>query len=100
MSSAISYEKTGDLQKFMKKQCIRFAQLAGAALVVTIATYIQFHSRFVTFGAVHCIAVVSILHLPLLKFPRVAGVLWALMVLGWLNGDYFLEPELNLIVRG
>jgi uncharacterized membrane protein len=50
----------------------RLLKLALIALVISVATYIAFPANWIYFGTIHCIAVVSILALPFLRFPRLS----------------------------
>ena len=47
----------------------RFAIISGAALFVTIGTYIAFQEGFVYFGILHAIALFSLMALPFLRAP-------------------------------
>lgn len=47
----------------------RFALIAGAALLVTLATWLALPQGFIFFGILHCIAVSSLVALPLLRLP-------------------------------
>ena len=47
----------------------RLAKVGGAALAVTLATFLAFPDSYVFFGILHAIAVCSILALPFLKAP-------------------------------
>lgn len=47
----------------------RFAMIACAALLVTIATYFAVGTSFVRFGILHCLALSSLLALPFLRAP-------------------------------
>ena len=48
----------------------RIKKLFLVSLSITIVTYIVMPHEFVYFGAIHCITLVSILHLPFLKYPQ------------------------------
>jgi uncharacterized membrane protein len=52
----------------------RIKKLFIVSLCITVVTYIFLPDEFVYFGAIHCITLVSILHLPFLKFPQLAIV--------------------------
>lgn len=54
----------------------RFAKVGGAAILVTIATYIAFPHAFVFFGILHSIALCSLLGLAALRLP-----VWAVAIL-------------------
>ncbi|WP_430913820.1 heparan-alpha-glucosaminide N-acetyltransferase [Methylobacterium sp. sgz302541] len=48
---------------------IRFGRIAGAALLITVATVLAFPDSYIFFGILHCIAVSSLLALPFLRVP-------------------------------
>lgn len=60
----------------------RLAMIAGAAALITIATYVAIPQGFIFFGILHCIALSSVLGLAVLRLPDwvlaalAAGVLW------------------------
>jgi len=47
----------------------RLAKVAGAALAVTLVTFLAFPESYIFFGILHCITVSSILALPFLRAP-------------------------------
>ena len=49
-------------------------QVAGAALLVTLASYVAFPATFIRFGVLHAIAVSLLIARPLVAWPRVALV--------------------------
>jgi uncharacterized membrane protein len=51
----------------------RLGVIGGAALLVTIATWIAFPQSFIFFGILHCIAFSSVLALPFLRLPPLAA---------------------------
>ena len=59
----------------------RLARVGGAALLVTLGTWLAFPDAYVFCGVLHCIAVSSALGLPFLFLPLPVGVLTALAVL-------------------
>ena len=61
----LAHQKSTRWQAFWK----RFWLIAGAALLVTLATYLIFPDRFVFFGILHCIAAGSLLGVVLLRAP-------------------------------
>lgn len=60
---------------------IRLAMVAGAALVITVATRIAMPDRFIFFGILHCIAVSSVLGLAFLRLPAVLTALVGIAVM-------------------
>ena len=59
----------------------RLAKIGGAALLVTIGTYVAFPDSFIFFGILHCIALSSLLALPFLRAPVIVTLLVAAFVL-------------------
>lgn len=53
----------------LRPTLLRFARIGGAALLVTLGTWVMFPDAFVFFGVLHCIAVSSLLGLPFLFVP-------------------------------
>ena len=60
---------------FVKKRSLI---LGGAALTISLITYIIFPSQWIFLGTLHCIFLGSILVAPLVKFPKIS---WSLMIL-------------------
>lgn len=60
---------------------MRLARIGGAALLVTLGTWIAFPDAYVFFGVLHCIAVSSVLGLPFLFLPVPATALVAALIL-------------------
>ena len=58
----------------------RYAKIAAAALLITIATYVVFPQAFVFFGILHAIAVGSLLGLLVLRWPTWSLALMAAAV--------------------
>jgi uncharacterized membrane protein len=80
-----------------KKIFSRIQLLVTVAACISAATYIVFgFQKFVYFGAIHCIALVSILHIPFVMYPFTA-VWGAIFVFSYLAiiGDFFLEIPLR-----
>ncbi len=70
----------------------RIKQLVIVAACISLVTYIVFKERFVYFGAIHCIAFLSIIHIPFLYQPRLAmlGTIFV-VVHKAVFGEFFLE---------
>lgn len=62
-------------QAFLK----RLAMVAGAALLVTLGTFLAIRPNFVFFGILHHVALASLLALPFLRLPTLAIALSALL---------------------
>ena len=58
----------------------RIAKVGGAALLVSIGSWLVFGERYIWFGVLHAIAVISVLSRPLLALRRWLIVLGALLV--------------------
>ena len=73
----------------------RFALIAAAAMVVSVATFFAFPDRFIYFGILHCIAASSILGALLLRAPAWGLIAGACLVLGVHNvagAHVFVSP--------
>jgi uncharacterized membrane protein len=70
----------------------RIIKLFSISLIITIVTFAMFPSVYIYFGALHCITLVSVLHLPFLFFPRLS-ILAAIGVFAYQGfvGDFPLE---------
>lgn len=64
---------------------IRFAKIAGAALVITTATWFAFPQTFIFFGILHSIAAASLVGLLFLRLPVIITLLAAIAA--------FLAPQ-------
>lgn len=64
-------------------------QLGLGAIAVTITTKIMYPHNFVYFGTLHCLFVGTFAALPLLKYPRMVGLLG----LVFLVSNYIFRPE-------
>lgn len=65
----------------LRSTCLRLARVGGAALLVTLGTWIAFPDAYVFFGVLHCITAASVLGLPFLFLPLPVGALAAAAVL-------------------
>lgn len=54
---------------------LRLVRIGGAALLLTLATFVAFPDSYIFFGVLHCIAVSSVLALPFLFLPAAATAL-------------------------
>jgi len=73
----------------------RFAMVAGAALVITVATWFAVPNGFIFFGILHEIAVASVLGLLFLRLPAVVTLVVAAAVVAapqYLRSPFFDEP--------
>ncbi|MBB3019334.1 putative membrane protein [Microvirga lupini] len=59
----------------------RLIKVGGAALAVTVATYVAFPESYIFFGILHCIAVSGVLALPFLRLPPVVTLAAAALCL-------------------
>ena len=59
----------------------RWVRLAFFAGLISLTTYLLFPTRWVYFGTLHCIAISSLVSLPLLKYPRLAGFLGTALII-------------------
>jgi len=71
ISLALVNEKGINLQKSLK----RFARVAGAAALVTIASLFTFPNSWIYFGVLHSIALMSLLALLFVRFEWIALIL-------------------------
>ncbi len=75
----------------------RFAKVAGAAAIVSLATYAAFPEAFVFFGILHSIALCSLLGLAALRLPAGVTLLIAIAVFfapDFARADLFNAPWL------
>src|SRR4029077_19222232 len=77
MSLVIAHAKGMRWEAYLR----RLAILAGAALVVTLATWLMMPREFIFFGILHSIAVASVIGLAFLRLPWPATMIAAILVL-------------------
>lgn len=75
----------------------RLARIAGAALLVSLASYVAFPDRWIYFGILHAIAAGSLVALPFLALPPVAALAGAMALVAlYLGGLHpFASPLLS-----
>ena len=66
----------------------RFVKVAGAAVLVTVATRLAMPDFYIYFGILHAIAFYSLLGLAALRLP---APMTALIAAGFIAGSYFLQ---------
>ncbi|NQT74556.1 MAG: DUF1624 domain-containing protein [Chloroflexi bacterium] len=68
----------------------REARVGGAAFLVSLATYCAYAESWVYFGVLHCIAVSSLVALPLIRFPKIALVVSLVILVSYFGWDMTL----------
>lgn len=70
----------------------RLLQLGGAAILISIVTYIVFGDRFIFFGILHCMALASVVGLFFLRFSH-----WNIVIGGMIImiGGFFQHTAFN-----
>jgi uncharacterized membrane protein len=92
LSSAIRHAHTVDWT-FIKN---RFLKLFALSCAISILTYIFYREAWIYFGALHCICLNSLLHIPFLQRPRLsllAGI--AILVYTPIFGTFPLEVPIR-----
>jgi uncharacterized membrane protein len=75
-----------------RRLAVHVARIAGAALLVSAASYVASGSRYIWFGVLHAIAVALVLAWPVVKHPRIAAVLGAAVIAA---GLLFAHPAFD-----
>ncbi|MCR9204910.1 MAG: DUF1624 domain-containing protein, partial [Halobacteriovoraceae bacterium] len=73
----------------IKKVAQRFLKIGGYALIISITTKFLFPKNWIYFGTLHCIAVCSILALPVRHRPKLAWFLSAAFLIPLLFGFHW-----------
>lgn len=71
---------------------LRLVQLGGAAVGVSVSTYLAFPSDWIYFGILHSILFCTLLCLPLRGRPRIAGVLALICFIVFLSTGWTWAP--------
>ena len=87
-----SYEQNRDGIKW-NKVLTRFGQLVVVSVLISIVTYFVIPHEWIYFGAIHCIAVLSIIHLPFVVYPQFSLIGTILITLHYLyyKPTFFLD---------
>ncbi|WP_312222500.1 DUF1624 domain-containing protein [Rhizobium rhizoryzae] len=75
-------------QSFIK----RLGMVAGAALLISVGTYIALPDQWIFFGILHNIAVSSLIALAFLRLPPLITGLVAVLLLGGMIADNWVQP--------
>jgi uncharacterized membrane protein len=88
LSISLAHFKKINTRKFL----IRLAQIALAAIAITLMSLVLFPQAWIYFGILHFIIIASILGLPLVKYPRAATFIGSLILFlywaGLLNSEW------------
>jgi len=79
---------------------IRLAMVAGAALAITLATWIAMPQSFIFFGILHQIALASVLGLAFLRLPALMTLAFAALVIAapwYARSSFFDHPWLGWV---
>ncbi len=96
ISSSLAYKTQINWKKFWP----RFIKITVCAVIISIATYILFPTRWIYFGTLHCIALCSLWVLPFLRIPKISLILGLAMVIPStffkLNIPWFTLPHKSM----
>ena len=67
----------------------RWIKLALAASLISLVTYLLFPTRWIYFGTLHCISVCSLMALPFIHRPRLAGFTGGLILVSAVSGLHY-----------
>lgn len=81
ISLVISYQKQILIAKFLK----RLLYLAGAAIIVSIGTYIAFPTAWIYFGILHLIWVLTVIAIFFIRLPKLSLLIAVIILLLDLN---------------
>jgi len=82
LSLCLAYPQKVNWPKFGR----RLAQIAAGAALISIVTYWYYPAGWIYFGTLHCIVFISLVALPLRKFPKTCLVLAIIILVaevGW-----------------
>ena len=80
----------------LKKRSIK---LGGAAFLISLATYFTFPQNWIYFGTLHCIFLGSILGALVVNKRRLAGIIFALILIGQYILDYDIKWVSSILKR-
>jgi uncharacterized membrane protein len=87
-----SYVQNRDGIKWTKV-LTRFGQLVIVSVLISIVTYVVLPDEWIYFGAIHCIALLSIIHLPFVVFPQfsIVGAIFIFIHYVFYKQTFFLD---------
>ena len=93
VSLALAHRKAIETRAFLKL----FFKIAGAAALVSLGTYFVMPEEWIFFGVLHCIALSSLLALPILRAPLIIVFVSALLALSTpalIETPFFDRPDM------